>query len=251
MEYQKDIQKDILPVYKAPDDFYEHARKLVTAIYLLTGLFDDKEPLKWSLRKKVLDVMSHTGVITKSIGPEIGKGSEEEIIEDISGIKSLLDIGVVTGIISAMNHEILLRELLVFQENAVHQFHAKKGNQSLYTEALFANTNWDFSKTPQIPKGQVKKTPLVHKGQLTYRLKSKTQNNPRNQKDTNSASQNERKQKILEIIKAKGSVMIKDISQNFENVSEKTIQRDLSDLVGRGSISKSGERRWTVYTLAK
>jgi hypothetical protein len=251
MEYQKDTQKDIVSVYRAPNDFYVHARKLVSAIYLITGLLDEQEPLKWSLRKKVLDMMSLIGVITRSIGPELGKESEREIIEDITGIKSLLDIGVVAGIISTMNHEILLREISVFQENAVQQLHANNGSQSLFTDALFANTNWNFSNTQQKSKGQFKKTQQAYKRQYVFPLKSKTSNQNQPKKDISSASQNERKQKILETIKEKGSVMIKDISQGFPNVSEKTIQRDLSDLVGRGSVLKSGERRWTVYTLAK
>lgn len=250
MENQKDIQKDILPVYSAPNDFYEHARKLVSAIYLLTGLFEDQEPLKWSLRSKVLEVMSFTGVLTRSVGPSVMRGDEENIIEDISGIKTLLDIGVMSGLVSPMNHEILTRELSVFQENAVRHFHLMKGNQSLYTESLFVGFDW--TKQPQLDKGHFKRTQISYKGQTgTTVAKGSSVLNKKTIKDNSSPSNNERKEKIVKLIREKGSVMIKDISPSFPELSEKTIQRDLLDLVSKGSISKSGERRWTVYSVAK
>jgi predicted HTH transcriptional regulator len=61
---------------------------------------------------------------------------------------------------------------------------------------------------------------------------------------------NERRQAILSVIKDKGTVHIKDISTVVREISEKTIQRELSKLVQEGALTRSGDRRWTVYSLA-
>jgi hypothetical protein len=61
------------------------------------------------------------------------------------------------------------------------------------------------------------------------------------QKDSN------RGDKILSFMKEKKSATIKDIVTLFPSVSEKTIQRELGALVQNGSISKRGNKRWSVY----
>src|SRR3989344_119596 len=37
---------------------YKKTEKLVTAVYMITALFSDSEPMKWNLRKKANDFMS-------------------------------------------------------------------------------------------------------------------------------------------------------------------------------------------------
>jgi predicted HTH transcriptional regulator len=63
------------------------------------------------------------------------------------------------------------------------------------------------------------------------------------------ASNTGRKEKIYQIIQEKGELTIKDIAQVAPEYSEKTIQRDLVDMVGNGKLKKKGERRWTVYYI--
>ena len=61
-----------------------------------------------------------------------------------------------------------------------------------------------------------------------------------------------RRELIIEYIKKHGEVNIKDIFsiQELSNsYSEKTIQRELIDLVERGVLKKRGERRWSKYSL--
>lgn len=59
-----------------------------------------------------------------------------------------------------------------------------------------------------------------------------------------------RGERIKAIIREKGQVTIKDISLAFSDVSEKTIQRELMSLISQGQITKTGERRWSKYTMA-
>ena len=59
----------------------------------------------------------------------------------------------------------------------------------------------------------------------------------------------ERRQIILEVLRKKSVAMISDFSSLIEGCSEKTIQRQLQDLVQRGVLKKEGVRRWSRYVL--
>jgi len=65
-----------------------------------------------------------------------------------------------------------------------------------------------------------------------------------------SGKKNTRQEAILSIIKNKKEVMIKDISSQVKGYSEKTIQRELLGMVKDGILIKSGEKRWSRYSLA-
>jgi DeoR/GlpR family transcriptional regulator of sugar metabolism len=58
-----------------------------------------------------------------------------------------------------------------------------------------------------------------------------------------------RRDRVLAVIRDKGQVTIKDISNTVTDVSEKTIQRELMSLISEGQIKKTGERRWSKYAL--
>jgi hypothetical protein len=61
---------------------------------------------------------------------------------------------------------------------------------------------------------------------------------------------NKRQATIIALMKRRKEVMIKDISSVIHDCSEKTIQRELQELVDRGVLVKEGERRWTRYRLS-
>lgn len=59
----------------------------------------------------------------------------------------------------------------------------------------------------------------------------------------------DRRDRIIRIIKDKHTATIKDISSLVRDCSEKTIQRELIGLIKDGIISRVGDRRWSKYTL--
>jgi predicted HTH transcriptional regulator len=64
-----------------------------------------------------------------------------------------------------------------------------------------------------------------------------------------SKDKDDREKRVLDVIRDKGVVSIKDISTVIFDVSEKTIQRTLQLLIDKGQIKKEGERRWAKYQL--
>ena len=59
-----------------------------------------------------------------------------------------------------------------------------------------------------------------------------------------------RKERIKTILREKGQIGIKDISDSIKDVSEKSIQRDLNDLIEGGEVVRIGERRWSTYKVS-
>ena len=59
-----------------------------------------------------------------------------------------------------------------------------------------------------------------------------------------------RRNVILDVLRTKQELSIKDISTIVTDCSEKTIQRELLGMVEEGMLTKTGERRWSRYSLA-
>lgn len=62
--------------------------------------------------------------------------------------------------------------------------------------------------------------------------------------------QSERMSLILELVRKRKHVSIKEIASVIKDCSEKTIQRELNLLIEKGLIRREGERRWSVYLPA-
>lgn len=63
------------------------------------------------------------------------------------------------------------------------------------------------------------------------------------------AGERSRKDRIIDILKDKGSATIKDITDVVIDCSEKTVQRELIALIKDGKVHREGERRWSKYSV--
>ncbi len=62
-------------------------------------------------------------------------------------------------------------------------------------------------------------------------------------------TKNKRRDVIVQMLRDKKDLTIKDIAIEITDCSEKTIQRELVSLVKKGILKKTGERRWSRYSL--
>ena len=62
-----------------------------------------------------------------------------------------------------------------------------------------------------------------------------------------SKDQQNRLAQVLAIVRENKGVSIKDIAAVVKNCSEKTIQRELNELIRQGLVRRVGERRWSQY----
>lgn len=83
----------------------------------------------------------------------------------------------------------------------------------------------------------------------TYSSAPKGQKKQIVERGKNGQKKTERRNKILTFLKDNTDAGIKDIKNEFNGVSEKTIQRELTSLVSAGLLGKKGERRWSTYFI--
>lgn len=262
MDYKRDIHldqngapfpKDLVHA-EARKSFYvslsQRAEKVGTAIYMVTSHIDEREAIRASFRDAAL------ALVLDVVSLEDPLRSVEETFQLLGAttakIESLLRLTGTLGMISASNAAILEKEITGIREQCLagQKFYAlatlddvlknmypetapsleKKSDTDDMTTSLVSGTIAQIAKTERLPseKKENKSKPVVTDAPLA-----------------------ERKEHILKLIKDKGEVSIKDISKDFGGCSEKTIQRDINALVEEGRITKTGERRWSRYSLKK
>lgn len=218
------------------DFFHKKTERIVTAIYLVTNFLSEDNPLRKSLRHSSMELLSLISSIVFSTHSNLKK-AESEIRFHANQIISALSIALYSGYVSDMNYKILEKELEMYlSENS----------------ALFATLSDNF-KLPDLslnmPDMQEKKP--VHKNpQQKDRNKGHNSITPSlNKESPVYARKQSRKDLIISVLKKKDSATIKDISLVISDCSEKTIQRELISLVKEKVLKRSGERRWSTYSL--
>ncbi len=216
---------------------YKKTEKLTTALYMVTNLFSDSEPMKWSLRRKVSDLLSFTvgyKDLLSSQYPDFIHTTKTRVFE----IVSLLDVSSRSGLVSPMNFSVLKEEfsklINTLDESPVHDSHEVYG---VLPKTFFENHSTDSLNTQ-------KNRPYSGSPQDNSVIKDRTVI-----RDTNPRKRNDRQNIIIQLLKKKNDLTIKDISAVIRDCSEKTIQRELIDLIGAGVLKKTGERRWSRYSL--
>jgi len=245
--------------------------KLISAIYLITDLMSDREPIRWSLRKQSLELISSLLLSKEAIYLKQHaniKGFETVGFE----LSILLETAYYGGLISNMNFSILHKELMNLKELREDYLNHSKGGESGFSGQF--NLEEGFFEVKMADKGQKdikdnysKETESVamvadkgqiyiNKGHLKDAQKINAESKVSNRKDLpNYAPNLKRKRKslrqmaVIDLLKNKGSVSVKDISEGVKDCSEKTIQRELISMAKTGVLKKIGERRWSKYSL--
>jgi Fic family protein len=67
--------------------------------------------------------------------------------------------------------------------------------------------------------------------------------------ESTHAGSADRQNLIIQLLKTKSDLTIKDFISTIKGCSSKTVQRELLKLVHLGVLKKAGERRWSRYSL--
>ncbi|HLP43664.1 MAG TPA: hypothetical protein VK145_00080 [Candidatus Nanoarchaeia archaeon] len=215
--------------------FSERAKKLTTAVYLVTNLIPQTDPLRVYIRRCSIRLLSFSG--KSPIGYSIAEASTE-VVSLSKKIVEMLEIAFFSGYVSEMNFSVLKSEFdsFISEISEYERFQSPINPGSLKVDAL-------SRPSPQ------KTHTVSHKMDIPVAKQSAPKRAPYS-KHVTEAKKNSRRESILSIIKRRGTVNIKDVSSVVINCSEKTIQRELLALVDEGVLKKSGDRRWSVYSLA-
>ncbi len=231
------------------DDIYGHLldkiKKLTNALYRVTDLLSDKEPLKWTLRNKAVIIYENLVSVILLTGEVKDKNYIlNETLNYISQLINTLELVSMGTYVSNLNFEILKKEyvnLKSFIEGSKDEIVAEQ--KLLPACAGGPETAESMGHNGQAAKSNGQKTSIGHKTDVQDRVLHKV---PRKE---NGLKIDDRKQKIFELIKKEGAKTISEITPLFSGVSAKSVQRDLLELVRTGKLNAEGEKRWRKYKL--
>jgi len=244
MDNKKDIQNDTyhhgsqqrkddntIDFFSKDETFvyvYKKTEKLATALYMVTNLFSDSEPMKWTLRTKVSYLLSFI------IGfKDILQSREDEFSGEVKTrvleIVSLLEVAVQSGLVSPMNFSILKGEF-IHMANFLSSF-KKSSSHHMDLKENFFDVPQLSSKHIQSSQTQTQADSIGHNPFIESHKRTNRQNI------------------IIGLLKKKSDISINDITKTITDCSEKTIQRELIALIQAGIVRKTGERRWSKYSL--
>ena len=222
---------------KMGEKAYRRAERLVAAIHLLTNHLDSQEPLRRTIRESAVNMLMQTLELRDEMRT-IGSQKTVSVEVSIRHLISLTRILAVAGYVSFENADVLtdgLDDLAYFIETSKRS--SLSESVRLSREEMLNNV---FEERQPFIKDIKDRVSTV---------KDKTDFNRTDSINAGSAL-NKRMQAIVEVLRNGTDFGIKEIGLNIPEYSEKMIQRELSELVSQGFVTKTGLRRWSRYTLA-
>lgn len=227
-------------------DIYNRTYRLIAAVFVVVKLMDSENDLRQRIEKLALSIMSLC-VRLKDSNEQNSISLNQDIERYILEIMSFIDVASLSGFISTMNGAILKQEFQAFlselalyiksitteQSAAVHDILKTNFVENSINETKTFEkdnrTNFGIGPDKTLGLGEGDRFPVGHdKGHK--------------RKDT-------RKTLIYEYLEKHSDVSIRDIVPNIRGCSEKTVQRELLDLIKEGKVKKTGERRWSRYSV--
>lgn len=260
-------EKDVFERSSLSNSSIEFARakaeKLAIAIHMITNFISESEPVRTHLREGSLVLLSKLSLTNSSSVEGVSQDKIKGVVFDIIG---LLDVAHATGYVSKMNWEILRHECSEFVVFLHERSDVFASSGKTFSDNFFTVSDNDFvnGHVKTIDKNKNNINLLKSSGSFekevskTKVVKDITTRNTKGHASTKREPgrgsvvverRDSRRTVIVDLLKKKGRVTVKDISAVVQDCSEKTLQRELLALVNEGILRKEGERRWSTYFL--
>ena len=200
----------------------DKVQKLTEALYRVTELFPDKEPLKWQLRNNAVEILDFLLLIENK--EVFNTGNVFDLFRKMNYLLQLASCS--SAFISKINFEVLRREYLILLE--------------------------EINKM-QVPKEITSPKDLLVISNGHPPVGGLVSNGHNGQKENNKGQPiliKNREKQILAIIKPSEWKTIREIAVSLPNISVKNIQRGLLDMVEAGILRKEGDKRCRKYSLS-
>lgn len=236
----KDTQQDLV--------LQERVARAAAAVYRVTDLFTDDEPLKWKLRQDALN-------ITESIEKKssLASGNNLMLLQELQSVqkyirslRAKLAIAQAGGYILRINFQVLEQEYtdiadMLTGEIASISNKADKNLLDIYIgHDVFIKDIQNLTDMSN-RKQSIIKQPVGGSSEASLYSK-KNMSEP--------SSINERQEAIKIALQKKSWIGLTDLVSLYSaGVSNKTIQRDIQILMQMGIVQSKGERRWRRYAL--
>lgn len=237
--------------------------ELTLALYRVTDFFPQGEMLRRHLREKANEIfgtMTEYGYSAREMEQEA-----TAVIARIQSVKGFLAVARSLRFVKPINLTVLEREYDYFERFFTQELEGIKNvsvsarveEKPLAQDAVLQNP-----AEPQNPLMPEKKKDAESKADElpTWAEFASVEDMAEEKEDARpaiveeglspiSSDLNQRQKRIIEHLKGVEQAKVSDFYSVFSDISSKTIQRDLQDLVARNMLKKEGEKRWTIYSM--
>lgn len=210
--------------------------KLSLAMYAVTKHIKDSDQIKWNIRNRALDIMSFIHELCDIFDGQKSMAIDS-MIREIEVLIAEVTISGESGLIGRSNFSLIKEEILKFK-NELIEYRNK--------DAIISPLQKDFMQVeiPRISMTEFKMEKVVIKD-----TKGHIENKGQDKRHNIDSIRQGRRSIIIDLLKKRSNLSIKDFSVLIKDCSEKTIQRELNSMVEEGVLYRQGDRRWSTYSL--
>lgn len=232
---------------------YRRAERLVAALYLLTSHVRESEPLRQSIRRSSLALLS--GVL--ALRNEMRSSNSHKMYDVQSTIRELISLVrllAISGLISLQNADIMveaadeLGTFLNLSQRTPLSESAVISREGLLGDIIAAKRTSSSVKDRETRR--IGQTDMTISDTESGTLAKDTQKDVADVPYSRTVEVNTRSREILEVLRSGGELGIRDIASNLPEYSEKMVQRELASLVSANIVKKTGLKRWSRYSIA-
>jgi hypothetical protein len=199
--------------------------ELTNRLYRITFFFPAKEPLRHKIREVADDILSDVILILEG---EISERKESafKVEKSIEILDALLELAKGQNWIDS-------EEIKKIQE----KYKEIKGEVEEFNDILRRKTHFYEQKALLI--GEEKLIPK----------KEEVSEKPKPEKKKETVKLNKRQEKILDLLKKKETLQVKDIQEVVPSATKRTLRRDLSAMVEKKLLKRSGAGNTIAYSM--
>jgi hypothetical protein len=231
---------------------FEYLKKLALATGYLSQVIENNEHFKDYLQEVSLKIVS---LSQRLFNDQNKQGVLAEIKINLSTLLDSIDLALVQGSVSMMNAEYFtqsIRKFIVHLDTQIEQNSTDILIRSLSDSLPAESLQLKLRSKDKFFKSRYEKTLIG----LDTDVEIATENAAVELSESSQIVDTKkvqsgldiRKDKIVEVLKS-GAASLKDIRSHFPDVTDKTIQRDLVELIRSKKIIRLGEKRWAKYYL--
>ncbi|OGZ47237.1 MAG: hypothetical protein A3J54_01365 [Candidatus Ryanbacteria bacterium RIFCSPHIGHO2_02_FULL_45_13b] len=207
----------------------DRVRRATAALYRVTDILSDNEPMKWKLRNDAVELVDSVIVIEQK--EHVFSDSFKYPLLVANRLVSKIAVVSAGGYVSKINFQVLEREYIAISDRLFDKMSDIDKGQNILSDIYIGH-----NKRHEIIKDVV--------------IEKEKKRGKKNKDQPSSIS--ERQERITSSLAGKGWLHILEIvSLCGGGASAKTIQRDLISLVESGLVQSKGERRWRTYALGE
>lgn len=212
------------------------------ALYRVTDLLPDQEPVKWMTRKKAMEALTLFAEDSSTLFLAARMKKREEFSAAIHQLLDLLEFASHNTFISQINFDVLSREYRSFLQEAA-------ASQQTVTPVEI-DLAGDVREIARILSGQNEMISPQKKENVAPPDRTNPIVRAGLQKEEELSTEERRKRIFSYIIQKEKGITMQELLEIFKgNVNQRTLQRDLMALIERGRVKTSGARRWRMYNV--